>query len=417
MFHQSCKRWLAGGVCTFLAASAWAAPPANTAGLRAAFEAAWARQPEAQSAPVRAELAEARREAAARWSVEPPAVSLAAKSDRYHANDGSREYEIGVAVPLWLPGERSGSMAVADAEAQADRSREQAARLRTAAEVREAYWNWQLARIEAELAAQRHAHARQLTDDVLRRVRAGELARADGHQAEGALAGAVAAAADAGQRLAAAAQQLRLLTGQPPVAAGDPLAALEQAPPATPADASGSVAHPVLAEAADRAEVARRAATLAAAQRGNNPELSVATTRERGNFNESYAQTVTVGLRIPFGGGAQHQARRAAAQVEAIETARLAELARERLQGELDIARLRVASAHDQSSAADTRARLAAETRGFYERAFRLGEADLPTRLRIELEASDADRDAARARIELAAAVSALRQAAGLLPE
>jgi cobalt-zinc-cadmium efflux system outer membrane protein len=46
-----------------------------------------------------------------------------------------------------------------------------------------------------------------------------------------------------------------------------------------------------------------------------------------------------------------------------------------------------------------------------------MGETDLPTRLRVELEASDAERQAARARIELAAAVSALRQALGLLPE
>jgi len=37
--------------------------------------------------------------------------------------------------------------------------------------------------------------------------------------------------------------------------------------------------------------------------------------------------------------------------------------------------------------------------------------------LRIEMEASEAEREAARARVELAAAVSAMRQAMGLLPE
>ena len=46
-----------------------------------------------------------------------------------------------------------------------------------------------------------------------------------------------------------------------------------------------------------------------------------------------------------------------------------------------------------------------------------MGETDLPTRLRIELEASEAERQDARARIDLAAAVSAYRQALGLLPE
>jgi outer membrane protein, heavy metal efflux system len=45
-----------------------------------------------------------------------------------------------------------------------------------------------------------------------------------------------------------------------------------------------------------------------------------------------------------------------------------------------------------------------------------LGETDLPTRLRIEAEASDAERQAARAQVDLAAAISAWRQALGLLP-
>jgi cobalt-zinc-cadmium efflux system outer membrane protein len=55
--------------------------------------------------------------------------------------------------------------------------------------------------------------------------------------------------------------------------------------------------------------------------------------------------------------------------------------------------------------------------RGFFDKSFRLGETDLPTRLRIESEAADAERQAARARIELASAISAWRQALGLLPQ
>ena len=68
-------------------------------------------------------------------------------------------------------------------------------------------------------------------------------------------------------------------------------------------------------------------------------------------------------------------------------------------------------------AAAEKRAQLARESRGFFDKSFRLGESDLPTRLRIELEAVEAERQNARARIELAAAISALRQALGLLPE
>ena len=71
----------------------------------------------------------------------------------------------------------------------------------------------------------------------------------------------------------------------------------------------------------------------------------------------------------------------------------------------------------EHSIIAERRAKLARESRGFFDRSFRLGETDLPTRLRIEAEAVEARRQAASARIEVAAAISQWRQALGLLPE
>ena len=73
-------------------------------------------------------------------------------------------------------------------------------------------------------------------------------------------------------------------------------------------------------------------------------------------------------------------------------------------------------AAQAQLAAAQERHRLAAEARGFFAKSFSLGETDLPTRLRTEAEAADAARQLQRARVELAAAQSTLRQAAGLLP-
>ena len=58
------------------------------------------------------------------------------------------------------------------------------------------------------------------------------------------------------------------------------------------------------------------------------------------------------------------------------------------------------------------RARLARENRGFYEKSFRLGESDLPTRLRIESEAFEAERALGRARIALAHHAPAVRKVA-----
>lgn len=188
--------------------------------------------------------------------------------------------------------------------------------------------------------------------------------------------------------------------------------------PAAPADfAALDATHPAVVELFDRAEIARRNAELADVQTRANPELLLATTRERGIFADPWQQTITVGVRFPFGSDSRHRAKAGMARAEAIEAEGQLRLERERLVAALDAARIRVESSRIQLAAAGKRARLAQESRGFFEKSFRMGETDLPTRLRIELEASEAERQDARARIDLAAAISAYRQALGLLPE
>jgi cobalt-zinc-cadmium efflux system outer membrane protein len=401
------------------AGNLWAQPAPLT--LKQAFEAAWSRQPEAQSLTVRREAAEARRQSADNWTAEPPALELSAKTDQLDRNHGSREYVAGIALPLWLPGERSRTAILADAETKASTSRALAAQLRIAAAVRETWWGWQRARIEQGLAQARWDGARQLAADVARRVAAGDLARADQHQAASAAAGAELAKAEVDAALATATQQLRALTGMVPGVPGTTDAETPMAgepAPTVPADfAALDAAHPAVVELLDRAEVARRGAELAEVQTRANPELTLAATRDRGMSGDPYQQTVTVGIRFPFGSDSRHRAKAGLARAEAIEAAGQWRLERERLIADLEAARVRVESARTQLAAADKRAQLAREARGFFEKSFRLGENDLPTRLRIELEAADAERQAARTRIDLAAAVSLLRQALGLLPE
>lgn len=408
------------GLVMLPSGSLWAqANPINSDGaalsLKQAFDAAWQRQPEAQSLDQRREAAEARRQVAESWTAEPPSLELAAKTDQPLKNQGDREYALGVTLPLWLPGERSQSGALAEAELVAVGSRASAAQLRTAASVRDAWWDWQRARVEQILAIERLENARRLASDVTKRVKAGDLARSDQHQADGAAATAEVALADAASTLATTSQHLRALTGAMPVAGSGDAA---EPTPAVPADFSTlDATHPAVRELFDRAEVARRVADLTKIQKRNNPELLLATTRQRDAFGEAWQQTITVGVRFPFGSESRNRAKVGAARAEAIETEGLLHLERQRLVSDLDAARLLVEAAQARQAATDKRARLARESRAFFEKSFRLGETDLPTRLRIELEAVEAERQSTRARIDLAASISTLRQVMGLLPE
>ncbi len=387
--------------------------------LRLAFDAAWSRQPEALALAARQDAARAQAQAARSWTPEPVALELASKTDRLHRNLGTREVEVGIAIPLWLPGERGRSQALADAEGRALDSRTAAAQLRVSATVRDAWWSWQRSRAELDAARGQLDNVRRIAADVGKRLKAGDLARADQHQADGAVAAADAAVAQAQASHTTALQLIRSLTALPvSVKVGDEAnSATEPEPPMAAMPPGETDTHAELLALKDRTAVAEGSAALAATQSRANPELTIATTRDRGTYGESYQRTFTVGVRIPFGAGPRHDARVASARADGVELQAQTALERARLTGEREASRARTDAARTQLAAVDRRAQLARESRGFFDKSFRLGETDLPTRLRIEAEAADAERQAARARIELAAAISSWRQALGLLPQ
>ena len=388
------------------------AAPTVVASLKEVFETAWQRQPEARALQSRRDAAQAQAKAAGLLSPEAPSLEISQRSDQATGNNGAREAEIGIAVPLWLPGQRTASADLAQAEISFVERRLLASQLRLASSVRDAWWNWQRARVDAEMAREQLANASRLAADVARRTQAGDLARSDQHQAEGAVAAAEALAAQAQAASAVALAQLNALTGglatpeSPHNATGEP----------SPAPAPAA-RHPLIAELEDRIAVAERTAGLISTQKRSNPELTVATTRVRGAFGERYGQTVLIGIRVPFGAGPRYDARVATAQAEAIEVQSQLILERDRIQADQRGAASRVEAARIQLDAAQRRAKLARESRGFFDKSFRLGETDLPTRLRIEAEAVEAERQEARSRIDLATAISAWRQSLGLLPQ
>ena len=393
-----------------------AQPPLS---LKQAVDAAWTRQPETRSLAQRRNAAAAQAQAARRWTPEPFALDLSIKTDRLTSNNGARDLVAGVSAPLWLPGERDRSAALANAEQGALDGRLAAAQWRTAGVVREAWWAAQVASIDVSLAQSRLANAQQLAADVARRVTAGDLARADQHQADAAIAAmqsdvALTAAAQAQALLA-----LRGLLGPVGLDAGELLALpspVGENEPAGPVDTLLAT-HPQLRELVDKAEVARRAHDLAAVQKRANPELALQTSRDRGASGEPYGQSINIGVRIPFGANDRQQAKAALAAAEQSEAETVLANERERLAADAQAAAARVRGARGVVSAAQQRAVLTRDTRSFFDKAFRLGQADLPTRLRIELEAAEAERQLARARIELFRALSALRQTLGLMPE
>jgi len=379
--------------------------------LREAVEAAWALSPAARSAGSRRAEVQARERAASSWINGSPSALLAQRSDRFNNNGGFREYEAELELPIWSPGVRDAAQRETAAQVLAFEPQQRLAHLKLAAEVRAAAASFALARTEHDLAARKHKEAMVLAQDVARRVKAGDSARVDGLQAQSLVQQTASTQAQTHVALARLQNQWLTLTG---LAAVPPL---EEAQPALPPGAATpSHDHPAIQAAQTRVQAAQAKLELSETDRRDPMAIGVGVIRERASFGAAGETSLRLALKIPFGTDNRNAPRIAAAHAEL--DAAQAELdgLRRLLQGELASAIAELDAARRTQDNMAERARLGSEVQALVAKAYRLGESDLPTRLRTDNEKFEADLSLARARVGLQRAISQLNQALGLLP-
>ena len=387
--------------------------PSASVTLRAALDAAWQRSVVARESDGQRRRAEADRIAATSLWAAPPSLEVSHRNDRLQNNTGQREIEIGVAVPLWLPGQRAARYSTADAAAARTGAAEQVARLQLAGELRAAAWQWAAVQAEVAQADGQSQALIQLADDVERRVRAGDLARADALAARAEQLAASALQSDVRQRLQAARARWTLLTGltaSPDVTA----AASVEAVPATTSDTAAS--HPEQRLASITTELARKRVDEMRLSRRDAPELTVGYRRDVPGRAEAAQGSMVVGLRLPFGTDDRNRPLEAAALAELDVAQATEQRLRERLDSDQAAARDAQRSAQAQLDAEASRARLLRERATLIEKSFRAGETQLPDLLRALADAAQADGAAARQNAALGLARAHLQQTLGLLP-
>lgn len=108
-----------------------------------------------------------------------PEVGVLYKSDRPGSDDGYREYEASLALPVWRLGEKSASQQLSDdmlAQADAELA---AMKWQVASEVLDSVWLLREAESAQALAMKQWESARALEANIKKRLDAGEVARAD----------------------------------------------------------------------------------------------------------------------------------------------------------------------------------------------------------------------------------------------
>lgn len=403
----------AGLGLALLSAAAARAEPVT---LAAAVDAAWRKTQAGAAAQAQQALADAERQTAASLLAGSPALSLSERSDRWQDNTGVREREIALALPLWLPGQRSARLQAAEAESASAAQAVAAARLTLAGQLRELAWSLSSLKAEAEGASAQQRYLQTLAADVDRRVKAGDLARTDALAVDGERLNAQAEAISAQQRLQAEQQRWTALTDLAPDVVADEPDAGRAAGQEALVDSFDEVRHPQLAQLALAEEAARRQVEVARRDISEAPELSLGYRHERDARGQASRGSVTVGLRVPFGTDGRNAPLRAAAQ-GALDKAR-AEQARARaaLAADWRIARDALSVAERQTAMHRERAALLRQRAALLDKSFRAGETALPDLLLAVQAAAQADAALARQLAAQGNARARLLQASGVMP-
>jgi len=381
--------------------------PVVAARLRTILDQAWENSPQAQTLEARRAESDAQTIAANSLLPGTPAVILGHRGDQLNSNAGKREWEVGIALPIWLPGQRDARQRQAQAGKDSLEANIRALRLKLAGELREAIWHVRQAEAQTRLDEEHALTAKKLAEDVARRVRAGELAKTDLNLAQNEWRTAQAAVLQGRNRLLQAQQAYATLTGM--TALPDDIAESAQTG-YLPDD------HPLLEEARQAIEAAQAQVRVVSNSSRDNPEVELSTRRERGNLNDPYAGTVAISLRLPLSTEARNLPLISVAQTAL--TGAHSEYTRVRFT--LEYQRLQAGQALQAAGQLLDLARqqraAARENLDLIQKSFNLGESDLFTLLRTRAASFEAEQACSQQEIARALASARLNQVLGVLP-
>lgn len=411
------------------ASTAAARPPSATANvpqsvgdLASALALASARDPQLRELGARLEQAQAGIDLAHSLTPGPAAASLNHLSDRLQRDQGRREWEVELATPLWLPGQRAASARLAEGTLAELQTRQALRQLALAGELRDSWWQIALARATHTLALERVQTAQALAQTVQRRYQSGDVARVDANLARTEQLSAQAEALEAATALMQAQQAYSALTGAPPPDELAPEMSTATSPETSPESAlaprpDGHTEHPQWRALQSAVALAHSRLALVDNSRRDAPELALRWTTQRADALSPAEQAVGIKLTVPLSSSDRVRQDSAGARADLAH----AEQALALLQAQLALAEQRarseLATAEAQRDLATARRELTADNLKLAQRAFDLGEQDLATLLRARSADHEARAWLTRQRIACQAAVSRLQQALGLLPQ
>ena len=341
------------------------------------------------------------------WSSDP-SFSINNYNDVIMSNNGLQEWEAGVEMPIWLPGQKTARQKTAQMELQAVNASASVLELELAGVVRELLWSIALSQNHVSLAEQEWKTVQQLAHDVEKRVKLGDLAQSDLILAKQESLSKEAVFHQAQQEFLLAQHRYDLITGLVEIPANFSETATTEL--------SIDDEHPALQEARDKVANQNALRDQVKIEKRGNPSLFVGTRHERGTSNEDFTNAISLSFTMPFGTSAYTTPKITAAEVSLSEARSDMELLYRDLNIALQDADRELHVAQEQYEFAKRNNDLAQRYLELSRKAFALGETSLIELIRIQAQAFASERNLHQRQLEIGLRTARLNQAKGIIP-
>jgi cobalt-zinc-cadmium efflux system outer membrane protein len=341
------------------------------------------------------------------WASDP-AFNVSHYNDVLTDSDGLREFEVGMQLPLWLPGQRAARQKTIEQERSIVNASEPALKLEIAGIIRELLWNIALTKNRMTVAEQEWDIVKKLEQDVNKRVELGDLAQSDMILAQQESLSKEAAYRIAEQEFRHAQHRYDMITGLQTLPANYEEVVTD--------DLSISFEHPALKESQQQVNhsVAQRDQVIL--EKSGNPTLFVGTRHEQGPTDNGYDNAIGLSLSMPFGLTAYTEPKVTAAEVELSEYRSQMELLHRDLNIAVQDADRELSATIDQYDFARRQNELSKRNLALSRKAFSLGETGLIELIRIQAQAFAAERNMHQKYLEVGLHKARLNQAKGIIP-
>ncbi|MDX2476585.1 MAG: TolC family protein [Gammaproteobacteria bacterium] len=337
-----------------------------------------------------------------------PTLNVSGRSDQWQSDEGVREYQLGVDLPMWRIGERSAGRDLAEKSAEWVSAEWNNIRLQMAGTVREMIWDYALAENSVESTSSALEMAQKTESDMERRVKLGELSRSD------LLLAQQQTLLREEELSAAKAEHYHALTRYEVIAGSRRMPGQwreQKAPIEVITDT-----HPALYTLSKDVERARSEVLLLRKERGEPVTVGVTGYRAHaGGVGEDYNDSLQLNVGVPFGPISYRDVKLAELQQKVADAQAGLVTKRRQLTTNLHEAEHAIHRLEEALSIAEKSRRLSEEQLRMAQTAFKVGESNLFALLLVQNKFVQASRQYRESRIKLQRAIARYNQALGVI--